>query len=651
MALVALLLLAAWTALRLVLSLWTGLADAPLTTWPRIFVLGLAHDLVVLGFALPPLLLYEALLPDRWRQHAWHRRARWLWLWLLLAATLFGVLAEAVFWNEFSARFNFIAVDYLVYTHEVIGNIRQSYPLAWLFAAIALLASALLFMLRSTWSAAIGRALGRNRRLAYLFAMFALPAAAWVGSELLANVQGRNARVEELSGNGLYGFFAAFRHEELDYHRYYRSLPAGQVQAILRRLRIAPARFGGEPLPTGAALPAPLRARPRNIVLISVESLSADFLDSYGAHSGLTPHLDELVRTGFHYTRVFATGTRTVRGLEALSLGTPPLPGRSLIRHPGNTDLATIGNLLRQRGFATWFVYGGYGYFDNMNAYFAANGYSVFDRTDIPDANIPHETVWGVADEALFDSALPLIEHEQQAGKPFFVHIMTTSNHRPYTYPDGRIDIPSPGGRAGAVKYTDYAIGRFIDAARSKPWFAQTLFVIVADHDASVAGRIALPVARYRIPLIFYAPGLIESGHDDRLASQIDIVPTLLDALGIDAQERFMGWSLLRTQAPQQRALIGNYQSLGYLKDDVLTVLLPRQRVEAWRIDPDTFAASATNVDPRLRDEAIAIYQGASDAYHAGRLRLHGNATMPPCPAPCSNTAAPAPSPRLKTGA
>ncbi|MGC4074575.1 MAG: sulfatase-like hydrolase/transferase [Nibricoccus sp.] len=110
---------------------------------------------------------------------------------------------------------------------------------------------------------------------------------------------------------------------------------------------------------------------------------------------------------------------------------------------------------------------------------------------------------------------------------------MTTSNHRPFTYPDGRIDLPSKiSGRAGAVKYTDYAIGKFLREAENKPWFKNTVFVIVADHCASVAGKAELAVKNYHIPLVIYAPGgQIAPGRVEDLTSQVDYAPTLLGLL------------------------------------------------------------------------------------------------------------------------
>jgi phosphoglycerol transferase MdoB-like AlkP superfamily enzyme len=344
----------------------------------------------------------------------------------------------------------------------------------------------------------------------------------------------------------------------------------------------------------------------------------------------LTPELDKLAKNGMKFERLYATGTRTVRGLEALSLGTPPIPGQAIVRRPGNEHLSTMGELLKPQGFATFFFYGGYGYFDNMNAYYAANNYRVIDRTDIPKSEIGFENVWGVADEYLFDQVIRTLDDKSDkgtGGKPFFAQIMTTSNHRPYTYPANRIDIPSPGGREGAVKYTDYAIGKFIKDASKKPWFKDTLFVIVADHCASAAGKTRLPVAGYHIPAIFYAPALLKPNVYTPLVSQIDIAPSLMDVLGIKGVEQFFGQSFFSTAPAAQRAFISNYQALGYLKNNTLTVLLPKQEVESFSIDPITLAATPTAINPSLLNEAVAYYQTASKAFKTGALKVSATAS------------------------
>ncbi|MDX2298350.1 MAG: LTA synthase family protein [Xanthomonadaceae bacterium] len=629
--LVLLLVLAVFTLTRLALLLWTGSEQVPITLWPGIFAKGLWFDLVTAGFLMPPVLLYEAALPARVRHARGHRVLRLMWLWLALALLVFGGIAEGTFWEEFSTRFNFIAVDYLIYTHEVIGNIRESYPIGWLLTAVALTAAAGIYGLRRLIAASDTNAPSARRRLTYVLLALSLPLLAYRAADVEQMQGSGNAYADELAGNGWFTFAAAARRNELDYARFYVTLPQAQADDILARLgatRGSLSPVGVTPLP--ATGPSPFKRSPRNLVLISVESLSARFLGSYGSGDGLTPNLDHIARDGLKFERVFATGTRTVRGLEALSLGAPPIPGQAIVRRPGNDRLATLGGVLASQGYRSYFIYGGYGYFDNMNAYFRGNDYRVIDRTDFPPVSIAMENIWGVADESLYANAIPTLDRDHAEGKPFFAHLMTTSNHRPYTYPDGRIDIPSPGGRAGAVKYTDYAIGQFIEQARTKPWFDDTLFVIVADHCSSVAGRTRLPVEKYHIPLIFYAPALLDPGVDARLMSQIDVVPTLLDALGRDGATQFFGHSILRAPpSPDDHAFISNYQELGYLKHNVLTVLSPRRKVEAFTIDPQSYEATPTAVEPVLRDEAIAWYQSTSAAFKSGALRAPHAASPP----------------------
>jgi phosphoglycerol transferase MdoB-like AlkP superfamily enzyme len=627
--LVALILIAIDTLTRIVLLVSTGMELVPMALWPRIFVQGLWFDLAVVTVLLAPLMLYEALLPNSWRTSRWHGVLRLIWLWSAVSLLLFGAVSEMTFWLEFSTRFNFIAVDYLIYTQEVIGNIRESYPVGLIVSGIAAVAGITVLLLKSAVQRVDSVPVRRSQRAGLALAALLLP----VLFLRLANVDqmtvADNAYATELSGNGLFSLAAAMRRNELDYDRFYRTIPGELAYATLQKLDVKRAPLMSAATLQTIALPqqktltgaSPLSRRPRNLVLISVESLSASFVGAYGATNGITPNLDALAREGMKFEQVFATGTRTVRGLEALSLGTPPVPGQAIVRRPGNEHLSTIGQLLHDQGVSSYYFYGGYGYFDNMNAYFSANDYKVVDRTDFPKASVQFENIWGVADEFMFDNVLTTFDAKATTDKPFFAHIMTTTNHRPYTYPDGRIDIASPGGRDGGVKYTDYAIGKFIRDAKSKPWFKDTLFVIVADHCASVAGKSKLPVKNYHIPLIFYAPGMLAPSTYKPIVSQIDLAPTLLDILGKSGAEQFFGRSFFAEGPPQERAFISNYQELGYMKNGLLTVLLPKQKVESYRVDPATWVTTPAEVDPALLQEAIAYYQTASAAFKSGALR------------------------------
>ena len=284
--------------------------------------------------------------------------------------------------------------------------------------------------------------------------------------------------------------------------------------------------------------------------------------------------------------------------------------------------------MFNAKGYDSEFLYGGYGAFDDMNAFFAGNGYGVHDRTEIADKDIHHENVWGVADEDLYTLALSRFDRAHAAGKPFFAHLMTTSNHRPYTFPANRGPWPQKQ-RTSAVRYTDWAIGDFLARARKHAWFADTVFVFTADHCAMSAGKAALPAFRYRIPLWVYAPGHVAPGTFDGLMGQIDIAPTLLGLLGMDYDSRFYGVDVFE-HAPD-RAFVGTYQLLGYLRDDRLVQLAPHRHVAslrpAMRAD---LAQPAIADDPAATLQAVSFYEAAAHAFRDGAMRSWHRTTPAP---------------------
>lgn len=629
-----LLALVIWFMLRLTLWFDVGITQFQAFDVVTASLSGLWLDGWTLAYLISPFLLVSALFPNRWRKRKCVRYLKWIALWLIVATLLFGVLAEFVFWREFSTRFNFIAVDYLIYTHEVIGNIRESYPVPLLLIGIGTVAVLIIWLLQRH-IVLKSEPISWKKRFCLLVAAMVFPIMSYYVADIdQADLSG-NVYANEIGSNGLFSLAAAMRRNELDYQRFYQTIPQQEADDILASLgvdRISDKRKR----PDARKLPAggvenlgPFKRKPRNIVLISVESFSAKYVGAYGADSKLTPNIDKLASAGLQFDRVLATGTRTVRGLDALSLGTPPIPGQAILRRPENAHLSTIGELLMAQGFATYFIYGGYGYFDNMNSYFRDNHYQVFDRTDFDPATIASENIWGVADESLFANSLNVIEQAVSGDKPFFAHILTTSNHRPYTFPQGRIDLPQ-GTRESAVKYTDYAIGQFMEMAKAKPWFKDTLFVVVADHCASVAGKTKLPVAKYHIPMIFYAPDMLEPGHYAPMVSQIDLVPTLLDLVADkgdahyqEADHHFFGQPLFGADKVSERAFISNYQQLGYYKNDMLIVLSPKKKAEAFAIDSKSFEATSAPLNESLLREAIAWYQTSDRAFKTGKFREH----------------------------
>ena len=309
--------------------------------------------------------------------------------------------------------------------------------------------------------------------------------------------------------------------------------------------------------------------------------------------------------------------------MEALSLSIPPIPGQSVLRRKGCENLTTLGSVLRTQGYDTAFIYGGDGFFDNMNYFFGANGYRVVDlpRQEAAGKKASFGNAWGACDEDAFAWSIEEADKAHAAGKPFHHFVMTTSNHRPYTWPAGKID-PKLINREGGVAYTDYAIGAFLKAAQDKPWFKDTVFVIVADHCASVAGKRELEIRKYEIPLFIWSPGNVAPRKFDTMMSQIDTAPTVLGLLGVDYLSRFVGNDAL-SPAFRPRAFISNYQKVAVLRPDgLLTVLKPVRQAVQYQADLATGALTpVASPDAAAVDEAIIHYQGADDLFNHGGLQ------------------------------
>ena len=562
-------------------------------------------------------------MKDSWYQKKWQRIPLFFLFFLITLILVLNVGGEIIFWDEFNVRYNFIAVDYLVYTTEVLGNIWESYNIPLIGAAVAIATAAVLFLVRKKITVSQQVSMRFGKRSLFFLGFMLIPVAGYFLVNNRIKNTSNNNYVNELGGNGIYEFGAAFWNNELDYNKFYATRNDTANFKILRNMLQAPnATFGNDPLSIERQIKSDSPEHRWNIVLISVESLSGDYLKRFGNKENITPYLDSLIPHGLWFDQFYATGTRTVRGLEALSMAIPPTPGQSIVRRPDNDDMFTMGSVLKSKGYECNYIYGGNSFFDNMGKFFSNSSYKVLDERDIPDSLVHITTAWGADDEAAFNFTIQQCDKSFSNNKPFFNHIMTVSNHRPYTYPEGRIDIsPSHQSIQGAVKYTDYAINKFIKDAQQRPWFNNTLFVIVADHCAKSAGKTDLPVNRYHIPCIIYAPQLVKPAIENRLISQIDLAPTILGLMNLNYTSRFFGYDVYKVNPGNERAFISTYQDMGYIKDGRLIILSPQQKVQMFKPDFTTGSNVQITSSAELINEAIAWYQGASFQYKTGRYK------------------------------
>jgi phosphoglycerol transferase MdoB-like AlkP superfamily enzyme len=608
--------------LRVVLWWQFGLNEgvAPLTL-PAVLALGVWQDALVLPFVLGPLAALLCLLPAGWAERRWLRFTLGSLLYLLLFGLMYLPFVEFFFFQEFDARFNLVAVDYLIYPHEVLVNIWESYPVGWVLLAVGMVA---LLLHRLLWPAF--RRGFRSRcpiklrlRIAGVWLLLAFTAAMLPG----LGARSSNRVAAELSANGLRSLVQAFCTNELSYVKYYRTVEDSQAFTLMRR------HYG---VPEASAAPydlnrsVPERADgfgPLNVVVIVEESFGAGFVGAYGDERGLTPAFDRLAAESLRFGNAFATGTRTVRGLEAITLSLPPIPSESVVKRPGCEGLANWGQVMKTHGYNTSFLYGGYGYFDNMNHFYANNGFTLSDRTDIPDPRFAN--IWGVSDEDLLEHALDYYDGEHASGKPFFSIVMTTSNHSPYTFPAGIPGIPAEGGgRKAGVKYADYALGRFMDAAKEHAWYDNTLFVIVADHDARVYGRAQVPVEHYRIPLLFHAPSRLSPKVCETAISQMDIAPTVLGLLGMSYTAPFYGQDVLHLAPGADHPILLNHNhDVALLDQGQMVVLGLNHSVDSYNYDAQQKLLAPTPPLSELTDLATAYYQTAFELFKHHGYVLH----------------------------
>lgn len=628
-------------AIRIIFYFWSLQdIDFSIINLIRIIFTGLFFDVGTISYFLIPYTLYLFVLPNKLIGGKIDKSITYFSYALGLIIFTFSFLAEFTFWEEFKTRFNFIAVDYLVYTYEVVENINQSYPMPILISGILLIVGIFIFITAKlkVFNAAFSNTTPLKQRIPITVLVISTSI---LFTSFISNKNAEwsiNRYENELSKAGIYSFFAAFRNNELSYPDFYITQDIDKSFKTIKNLTLAKneSYIQNNSLGLKRQVKNVGEELKPNVVFICIESFSASYMKRFGNQERITPYLDSLAQHSIFFTNLFATGTRTVRGMEAITLSVPPSPGRSIVKRTENTDLFNIGSIFKQKDYKNVFFYGGDGYFDNMNQFFGGNGFDIVDRgrgylmgdeftskrTNIEDNEVQFENAWGVCDEDIYNKVLKEADLNYQQNQPFFNFIMTTSNHRPFTYPEGRIDIPSKTGRGGAVKYTDYAINDFIKKAQQKPWFKNTVFVIMSDHCASSAGRQELDASKYHIPALIYNLPIDSAYEVNKMCSQIDLFPTVFGYLNWSYYTKLFGRDVNLMEAKDERAFVGNYRKMGYLKGDNLTVLGDQKVANFYIWNKATNDLNLTDENKTLIEEAISFYQGQDYLYQNGLLKI-----------------------------
>ncbi len=576
------------TLSRILLLAWYWGRVAPTGGALFIILQGLRFDIVLMGLLLGPALLAAIWVPG-------HRYGEALLRYYLVAVSMFIVWVELgtiPYINEYDVRPDYTYVEYLRYPREVFSMLSASY--GWFVVMAALLTLGAGFLVWRTCQSTARTPL-RNRRSRALIAtpMILILILAMVRSTLDHHPVNpstvaftTDTMVNQLALNSPYTLIYAIYEQNRDSWGGIANYGKMDRDEALRIVAdnaglAADVDFQSE-TPTMHKQTATRRLqRSPNLVIILQESLGSEFVGSLGGKD-LTPNLDALADKGIWFEQLYATGTRSVRGLEAIISGFPPTSKRSVVKlAETQKNFFTIASLLESKNYDTSFIYGGSAHFDNMRRFFLNNGFqTVVDQKDFE--NPEFVATWGVSDEDLFQKA-----HEyfsSRGDQPFFSLVFTSSNHKPFEVPAGKVETRTgpDGARDTAVAYADYAMGEYLKLARSSEYYDNTLFLVVSDHNSRVKGAHLIPVERFHIPGVILGNG-IEPRRVPGITSQIDLLPTLLSLMGVDARHPAIGFDLTRPEYYQGagRAQMQFHDIQGWLVPGKIIIMQPKLSIQS----------------------------------------------------------------------
>jgi phosphoglycerol transferase MdoB-like AlkP superfamily enzyme len=550
-----------------------------------------------------------------------------LWLMISIVAVLFFELATPTFINEYDLRPNRLFIEYLLYPKEVFSMLMNGHLLAVTLTLATLTIAAYYawkiicrYVVPTTDN--VEKHTSSNDTVIRISPTLALTTFVFMFIALFASARGtvghrpinpslvyfsNDPLINSLTLNSIYSVAFALKQlgNEVNAAKVYGHLSDEKVIEIVRRESGKQASaFQSSSFPTSSKHLASYHGKPKNLVIILEESLGAQFVGHLGG-KGITPELDNLMQSGWAFEQLYATGTRSVRGIEAVITGFTPTPARAVVKlDKSQHDFFTLASLLSRHDYATQFIYGGESHFDNMKSFFLGNGFEdIVDFNDIVDPMFVGS--WGACDEDLFNQAHRKLSTLSQSPKPFFSLIFTSSNHDPCEIPASK--IPRTAGeddRDRAIRFADYALGNFIAKAKQSQYWQDTVFLVVADHDARVFGSELVPVKSFHIPGVILGED-IAPRQDERLVSQIDLAPTLLSLMGISDDNPMLGHDLTQ-DVNYERAMMQFDKNFAYMTKENVAILRPDKAPSYFTYDPVTQQLSQSQVDEELGEVALA---------------------------------------------
>lgn len=588
------------------------------------FSTGLRFDISVVSIFCILLWLWIFVSPERWVQRTSH-----IYVTSILFVIALSELAGISFFDYYDFRLNYLVLEHGT-DPEVLRTIWADFPVVRiLLGSIVVTAGA--YGIFRLFERGLHASIPTPIRVRPFLRRWLVP---WLWLPLLVlGVRGTLGHrginpslaavspdrvINEITGSGVFNLIyesqQQLKESYVSVASLYTPLPEEEALRETQDLLVSQGNFvPGAKNSLLRKIENPPREKPLNVVFVVMESFTGFLVKSVGGKYDLAPEFDALAKEGILFVNCYATGERTVQGLEASLTSFPPLPGVSIVRRPEAAagGFSTLGHVLEKRGYTTRFYYGGDGLFDQMRGFFQNNGFQDFvEEADFKDPVFVSE--WGVSDEDLFAKANAEFEKFHAEGKPFFASLLTVSLHSPWEYPDGRIaalpkNFEVPAGYEYAelnnFRYADYTIGKFIRDAKKLSYFDDTLFVFVGDHGVHLRRRDLIPSEEYQVPALFLAPKHLTPERIERVTSQLDLAPTILGILGGKYESPFFGEDVLRAREGEGFApMIYRKRLYGVRSANRLTVLAENNETRGYTVAPDGEVQSAPLSDAYRRD-------------------------------------------------
>ena len=578
------------------------------------FLYGLKMDIIIAcaSMIIPVILL--CLSPKRIKLFV----DKFLTTYFLFILMFFIYIENATFpfFAEYDVRPNFLFVEYLAYPQEVFNMIFAAYKLELLITVLMLGGVAYLYLKNKKLHnfAVIFEVSYVKRVLLFipLFFVLAIGIRSSFGhrpANISDAMYSNNRIVNEITKNSFYSIaYAIYRDakygkSKLDVYGEMDVMDAMRI--VSEELNIELSENSDSPFKREEITHFPTD-KPKNLVIFLQESLGSQFVEVTGGEPGITPNFNQLSQQGILFSNLFSNGTRSIRGIAGSVSGNFSVPGKGVLkRNKSQKDFFTIASLLKPFGYHSMFIYGGESRFDNMRGWFLGNGFDqVIDQPDFIDPE--YTGTWGVSDGDMVKRANQEVKQLSAKNKPFVAVMFSTSNHSPFDFPSGKIELIDgieEKSELNAIKYADYAIGEFIKEAKKEDYYNETVFVIVADHNIRVRGSDMLPVKLYHIPGMILGGG-IEPQKIDRLTTQPDVLATALDLTGQNLSYPILGRSVF-SDKKKDLSLMQFNDTYAFRIGNKVAVLRPEKKALTFTYQDEKMLLAEH--DKELESKALAF--------------------------------------------